>query len=940
MHIKKSVPFFLALFLFIEILSAPASAARVYEAAAAVTLNAADARYTNRAEIPPVESGYEGYQGDVLLWPGEESYDWRFSVAQSGDYYLEIDYLIIGDTGGNVPIREALIDGALPFSEAGNIRFSKYYEEYGSSYINSNGDEVRPRQRELRTWRTNRAEDTEARRTLPLAFRLEAGEHILTLGYVDGGIAVGRVRFVVPETIKSYSEVSESYKASDYAKKTITLEAESAKTKSDATIRREVDGDPAATPFVYGKSRLNVIGGYAWRKPNQEIVWELDIESPGLYGIAFRRIQSRGEGLPSYRQIKIDGQIPFKEFESYRFKYDKNWITEELVSAGGSPCLVYLDAGIHTFSMTVNMGEMAPFISECNAINIDLGVILRDIMRVTGAEPDPNFEYRLNEKIPSLIDDLKDVSRRLAALSEGVLSLSEGKPVSYQNLCYIASTIDSLINEPEKIPLRMDDITNGQSMISTVYTELQAMSLTLDEIFIKSPEEPPVDRKSNFWMRLWATVSNFVQSFLKDYDQISNSYIDGDVEITSSIKVWAAYGREWAEQIQRMSDEEFTPRTGIQVDLNVMPSGTASLTGSGGSSALLLSVASGNRQDVVMGCDGGTPVELAIRQAAVDLRQFADYDDVEKRFLKAGMIPFEYQGGMYALPETLNFFLMFYRTDVMGELGISPPKTWTDLYTGVLPTLRQNNYNFYYSAGYSPFLFQKGGKFYTDDGKFSALDSQESYDAFVEFTRLYTIYDLPYSTNFFNHFRIGDIPLGVGTFSDYIMLAAGAPELFGKWGIAPIPGVEMPDGSVNCAASGGSQTIIMMSGTGKEKEGWEFMKWWTSKDVQSEFGLELESSIGIEARWITANLEAFSNIPFTKEEQSVIQTVKKHYTDVPVFPGSYMTGRLVGNAQTAVIIQNLNPRDSLEKAVKDINRELFKKQLQYGQRDPNEQIAK
>ena len=37
--------------------------------------------------------------------------------------------------------------------------------------------------------------------------------------------------------------------------------------------------------------------------------------------------------------------------------------------------------------------------------------------------------------------------------------------------------------------------------------------------------------------------------------------------------------------------------------------------------------------------------------------------------------PFKYGDSLYALPETQNFQMMFYRKDILKELGIEIPKT-------------------------------------------------------------------------------------------------------------------------------------------------------------------------------------------------------------------------------------------------------------------------
>ena len=51
---------------------------------------------------------------------------------------------------------------------------------------------------------------------------------------------------------------------------------------------------------------------------------------------------------------------------------------------------------------------------------------------------------------------------------------------------------------------------------------------------------------------------------------------------------------------------------------------------------------------------------------------------------------------------------------------------------------------------------------------------------------------------------------------------------------------------------------------------------------------------------------------------------------MPIVLGGYFTGRHIVNAWNRVVMSNVLVRDSLEKAVKDINRELRQKQEEYG----------
>jgi ABC-type glycerol-3-phosphate transport system substrate-binding protein len=282
---------------------------------------------------------------------------------------------------------------------------------------------------------------------------------------------------------------------------------------------------------------------------------------------------------------------------------------------------------------------------------------------------------------------------------------------------------------------------------------------------------------------------------------------------------------------------------------------------------------------------------------------------------------------------------MFYRTDILEKIGCPVPDTWDDVYAKTLPILKRNNFDMFYTLGYTPLLLQKGGEYYTPDGKYSALDSEAGYEAFLEWVRLYTVYDLTRTGDFFNHFRIGDIPLGMGTFSDFIRLTVGAPELHGRWAIAPLPGVKDPKtGVVNRSMGGGSFTCFILKNHDQSKidASWSMLEWWMRSGVQTGFGQEIEANIGTEARWVSANEKSFDELPFSLQEKSVIKISRQWYKEVPIFAGSNITARHINNAWTRCVMGNELPRDSLEEAVGGINKDLFKKQYQYGLRDEGE----
>jgi ABC-type glycerol-3-phosphate transport system substrate-binding protein len=147
-----------------------------------------------------------------------------------------------------------------------------------------------------------------------------------------------------------------------------------------------------------------------------------------------------------------------------------------------------------------------------------------------------------------------------------------------------------------------------------------------------------------------------------------------------------------------------------------------------------------------------------------------------------------------------------------------------------------------------------------------------------------------------------------------------------------MPGHRASDGRLDRTVSGiSSDTSIILSQSTRQKAAWEFLKWWTSAEVQLQFGRELEALIGVEARWNTANLEALARSSWNREHLAVIGEQVRESREAPVVLGGYFTSRHVMNAWTRVVLEKVNLRDSLEQAVRDIDVELKAKQEEYGE---------
>ena len=120
-------------------------------------------------------------------------------------------------------------------------------------------------------------------------------------------------------------------------------------------------------------------------------------------------------------------------------------------------------------------------------------------------------------------------------------------------------------------------------------------------------------------------------------------------------------------------------------------------------------------------------------------------------------IPYTFGEGVYGLAEGQDFLVMFVRDDVLEDLQLEVPNTWTEL-MNIAPILQSNNLgiglpyaqldgNTVLSNGvgltniFPSLLLQRGGSIYTEDHRSTLLHEPVANAAFRMWTDFYTQYD-------------------------------------------------------------------------------------------------------------------------------------------------------------------------------------------------------
>ena len=240
------------------------------------------------------------------------------------------------------------------------------------------------------------------------------------------------------------------------------------------------------------------------------------------------------------------------------------------------------------------------------------------------------------------------------------------------------------------------------------------------------------------------------------------------------------------------------------------------------------------------------------------------------------------------------------------------------------------------------FIYQNGSEAYADNGLRINFDDKVVLDAFTKLCNMYTQYSLPYTYDFANRFRTGEMPIGISAYTTCNQLAIFASELSGLWGFTELPGeyVRDEDGNIvlnedgtrkiNNSAMATVTGSIMLNGCKDPDSAWEFMKWYTSEEFQIPYSHDIVAIKGIAARPATANIEALHQLPWTNEEKENILKQFGNLAAVENHPGSYYLARYVNFAFLAAYNEGASPANALMDYVNPINKEITRKRQEFG----------
>lgn len=863
---------------------------------------------------------------DVLIWNSAEgSVTYRIEVPETAVYSIALSYCPI-ESASSAAELSLTVDGKTPFDAASRIILNKVWVNGREITENSAGNQIRPSQVQYSRWTEANLNDSDGLFNDPLIFYLEKGTHELTFEASVAYIAIEYLKLFRYGKAAPYSENRPSENELKNTPPTlIRIEGEDAAFKSDSVLYPTSDNSSyLASPSKPGKMVYNTIGDNNWKKAFQSVTWTIpadEIKSDGWYCLGIKSRQQYMRGFNSGRRIYIDGQVPCEEFENVRFMFDNNWQNVIPKTDDGETIYVYLTAGEdHTLTLEAVPGDIGEPMRKLAPLVDALNEYYRRILMITGPSPDKFNDYRIDSVIPEIIPDFESMSEELKAVKQNIENLTDFTGSEAAGIERMYVILDKCIEKPSRIPMYLSQLKDNIAAISSWIRDYKDQPLEIDYIEIASygTEFSPV--KENPFRSFMFGLKAFIASFSEDYGSVSGVSEEG------ALDVWVNLGRDQALAVKELVESEFTPETGVRVNLSLVQGGVveAALAGKGPDIALFLG--------------GEFPVNLAARGLLDDLSRRNGFDEITENYQSEAFTQYTYDGGVYALPLSQGFPVMFYRKDILTEAGITRvPETWDDL-VELMPALQRNNM---YAglvlppANVSPatetghtfalLMLQNGLNYYNADMTATTFDNVSAVQAFEKWTDFYTDYRFEQTYDAFSRFRDGTYPIVIQNYTFCNQLKSAAPELNGLWDFTLVPGTELPDGTVSHAANSSGSGAVMFSKTENKDDAWRFLQWFSSSDVQREYGALVEGLLGVLGRYDAANTEALSQLSWTPSELKKLEAQRAELREIPVIPASYAVTRNIMTAFRETVNEHRNPRDTIMWYNRDINTEITRK---------------
>lgn len=387
----------------------------------------------------------------------------------------------------------------------------------------------------------------------------------------------------------------------------------------------------------------------------------------------------------------------------------------------------------------------------------------------------------------------------------------------------------------------------------------------------------------------------------------------------ATITVWATGADTDAQVLQAAADSFGTLHSGVKVNIQ-------SISWDDSHAKILAAVSSGTGPDIITG-GLSYGIEFGKKGGLVDLKaKYPDLVDQAQKLSQPGIYKalVGQDGKVYALPGDLTVYMMYYRTDILQQNGINPPKTWDDLsaaLTKLMSAGKAKGLGFNWGTtgwlGYFNFLYAAGGTLYDNQCTKATVNSPEGLKALQFYSDLYSKYKAPTdtSTDFEAGLASGDYPIGFNGSWELINMEVSHPEIKGKWAAAPLPS---GPGGKSTAFIGGRALSIMNTSKSQDQAA-EFIRYLFTDQAAQQTS---DQAAKLSTLWLPARVDMADKLQIPADRISAIKAQLNDAAGPPICTGWEESGSTVDKKLQEVILNKGDPKKALDDIANTMNQNL------------------
>ena len=850
-------------------------------------------------------------------------------VPQGGLYHLHVEYRVTIHTH-TASVMRVRINGEYRFLEMDTIALRMaFYDESKDFPTNIFGDQSPPMSLRLTEWQQDYFHDTTFSTALPLLFQLEAGDNVIQITNIAQHTYLGTLSARAPIVLPTYAQYRAAVPAATVGTHTIPVNAVDYIGKNSADVTLFSMNSVRAYPVMADRRLINAV---RFIEPGSSATYAIYAPQSGLYAIGMN-VQTGWIDFETYISIRINGEIPFQEFKNFNLHGNQEFNAPNFKVLynrdTGVPFFVYLPAGWHTLCFTLEMEPLMPAANQLRLLTDHIAQFVLDAQKIIGSGTvDATRSWHFTRYMPNTVPFLEAYETIIRAVLYD-LQFRTDAGVNAEILAetvVIFNTLERLLEFPDDLPLFMQNLSGALNSVhglsGRLFGNLNRTSVFLESLLLSTDPDALAGPGATRWDAFAHSVREVLVTFTGDR---FNHRMDDEV-----LNIWVAQRSIMEiDLLQNLVDAHFTPQTGLSVRLSVMPD----------VNRLIMSAAANEVPDMAIGLPSFVAFDLASRNALHDMTQFPNFWEVAGQFPPGAMVPFAYLNGMYALPESLEFNVLAYRTDIFTSLDLPVPDTWQDV-VDILPELQRFGMNFHHpmSGAHAfkflhqtwPMFLQMGAGMFSADGTRSLLADPAGVQAFNMLGELFVRHALPLEIpSLFDAFRRAETPIAIINAGQYRTIRA-ARDLQGLWNIAPLPGIPQEDGTVARWYATNGHSALMFNTSERLDDAWAWLQWWLSAPVQVMYTQMLASSFGELFFWLPSNKDAWHAINLPHDHRQVVIEQLMWLQDAQRIPGLYMVERAISNAWNAIVFDGVSPQRAADRASTVVNREVRRKMIEFG----------